>query len=75
MDGVLDTILSTVLDGMAGYVPLPAIVGKILLDHAGNTVGEFRHILLSMLETYAYETSIYSTAASLVFDHMTRLSK
>lgn len=43
----------------AGYVPLPAIVKKVVSDHAGSSLGEFRHVILAMLETYSYDTAIH----------------
>lgn len=43
----------------AGYVPLPAIVKKVVSDHAGSSLGEFRHVILAMLDTYSYDTAIH----------------
>ncbi|CAM9755154.1 unnamed protein product, partial [Scytosiphon promiscuus] len=70
MGGVLDALLQRTLSSMAGYVPLPAIVKKVVSDHAGNSLGEFRHVILAMLDTYSYDTAIHRTAASLLFDSL-----
>ena len=43
----------------AGYVPLPVIVKKVVSDHAASSLGEFRHVILAMLETYSYDTAIH----------------
>lgn len=51
----------------AGYVPLPVIVKKVVLDHAGSSLGEFRHVILAMLDTYSYDTAIHRYA--LCFEH------
>ncbi|CAM9369848.1 unnamed protein product [Laminaria digitata] len=70
MGGVLDALLQRTLSSMAGYVPLPAIVKKVVSDHAGSSLGEFRHVILAMLDTYSYDTAIHRTAASLLFDSL-----
>lgn len=44
---------------MTGYVPLPVIVKKVVSDHAGSSLGEFRHVILAMLDTYSYDTAIH----------------
>ncbi|CAM9916721.1 unnamed protein product [Sphacelaria rigidula] len=70
MGGVLDALLRRTLSSMAGYVPLPVIVRKVLSDHAGSSLGEFRHVILAMLDTYSYDTAIHRTAASLLFESL-----
>ncbi|CAN0446351.1 unnamed protein product [Ectocarpus sp. 8 AP-2014] len=70
MGGVLDALLQRTLSSMAGYVPLPAIVKKVVSDHAGSSLGEFRHVILAMLDTYSYDTAIHRTAASLLFESL-----
>ncbi|CAM9760427.1 unnamed protein product, partial [Pylaiella littoralis] len=70
MGGVLDALLQRTLSSMAGYVPLPAIVKKVVSDHAGSSLGEFRHVILAMLDTYSYDTAIHRTATSLLFDSL-----
>ena len=40
-------------------MPLPAIVKKVVSDHAGSSLGEFRHVILAMLDTYSYDTAIH----------------
>lgn len=47
-----------------GYVPLPAIVKKVVSDHAGSSLGEFRHVILAMLDTYSYDTAIHRYKSS-----------
>ncbi|CAN0571381.1 unnamed protein product, partial [Ectocarpus sp. 12 AP-2014] len=48
----------------------PAIVKKVVSDHAGSSLGEFRHVILAMLDTYSYDTAIHRTAASLLFESL-----
>ncbi|CAN0334791.1 unnamed protein product [Discosporangium mesarthrocarpum] len=59
MGGVLDTLLQRTLGSMSSYVPLPCIVTKVLADHAGSSLGEFRGVIVSMLDTYTYDSSIH----------------
>ena len=40
-------------------MPLPSIVRKVVSDHAGSSLGEFRHVILAMLDTYSYDTAIH----------------
>ncbi|CAM9454142.1 unnamed protein product [Choristocarpus tenellus] len=63
-------MLSSMLFCLQGYVPLPSIVKKVLADHAGNSLGEFRDVIVAMLDTYTYDTNIHRTAASLLFDNL-----
>lgn len=44
-------------------MPLPAIVKKVVSDHAGSSLGEFRHVILAMLDTYSYDTAIHRWVA------------
>lgn len=43
-------------------MPLPVVVKKVLSDHAGSSLGEFRHVILAMLDTYSYDTAIHRYA-------------
>ena len=48
---------------MVSNVPLPDILHKITVDHAGSKLGEFRDMIMSMLKTYNFELQIFSKAA------------
>uniref|UniRef100_A0A7S2GWX7 Uncharacterized protein n=2 Tax=Octactis speculum TaxID=3111310 RepID=A0A7S2GWX7_9STRA len=75
LEAVLTEMIQRTLDKMSAFVPLPRIVRKITDDHSGMELGELRDILLSMLDTYTYETNIYRTAVSLVATDLRRLCK
>lgn len=43
---------------MAGYIPLPVIMTKVLSDNGDQEFGDFKLIILRMLGTYGYEKRI-----------------
>ena len=47
-----------VIERMAGYIPLPAIMAKILADNGNQEFGDFKFTILKMLGTYGYERRI-----------------
>ncbi|KAG5183612.1 Golgi CORVET complex core vacuolar protein 8-domain-containing protein [Tribonema minus] len=67
MAAAADILLQRLLEGMTGYVPLPAIVGKVLSDHAQAPLGEFKGLIQSMLVACSRETDVYRAAAVLLF--------
>jgi hypothetical protein len=73
--GILDILLQKVMDAMATQVALPTIVRKILEDHPTSSLGEFREVLIGVLDSCAYEGNIYSTSASLLFNDLLDLSR
>lgn len=57
-----------VIERMAGYIPLPAIMAKILADNGNQEFGDFKFTILKMLGTYGYERRILDTAKTLIED-------
>lgn len=47
-----------VIERMAGYIPLPAIMAKLLADNGNQEFGDFKFTILKMLGTYGYERRI-----------------
>lgn len=58
MRKVLVGLMGAIIDGMMGYVPLHAIMEKILADHGSHPFGDFRATILNMLSAYGYERAI-----------------
>ncbi|XP_042405548.1 vacuolar protein sorting-associated protein 8 homolog isoform X1 [Zingiber officinale] len=56
------------IEGMAGYMPLPVIMAKLLSDNGNQEFGDFKLTILQMLGTYGYERKILGTAKSLIED-------
>lgn len=54
----LAQFIGDIVNGMMGYVPLPVIMNKILEDHRGHELGDFKATILDMLSAYGYERAI-----------------
>eukprot|EP00727_Mastigamoeba_balamuthi_P005560 m51a1_g1623 hypothetical protein (1476) ;mRNA; f:246378-250914 len=63
---VLSRLTQTVLDSMASSVPLPSIISKVLRDHGGDEFGQFRSVVLGMLEAHTYERGLLVTVNKLL---------
>ncbi|KAJ0975965.1 hypothetical protein J5N97_017930 [Dioscorea zingiberensis] len=57
-----------IIERMAGYIPLPAIMAKLLSDNGNQEFGDFKFTILKMLGTYGYERRILDTAKTLIED-------
>ncbi|XP_072048156.1 LOW QUALITY PROTEIN: vacuolar protein sorting-associated protein 8 homolog [Amphiura filiformis] len=57
-----------VLNSMMGHIALPAILQKIMQDpaYSSGKFGEFRELLLGMLDTYNYEKTLLKTTNNLL---------
>lgn len=64
VEHALTFYMQIILHSMTGYVKLPSILSKIVTH--GDTFGDFRFVILGMLETYTFEQTILQTASRLV---------
>ncbi|XP_022795599.1 vacuolar protein sorting-associated protein 8 homolog [Stylophora pistillata] len=57
-----------VLNSMMGYISLPAILQKIMQDPTYSTgkFGEIKELILGMLDTYTYESTLLKTTNKLL---------
>lgn len=55
---VFSQFVGEIIEGMAGCIPLPAIMAKLLSDSGNQEFGDFKLIILKMLSTYGYEKRI-----------------
>lgn len=57
-----------VLNSMMGYISLPAILQKIMQDPTYSTgkFGEIKELILGMLDTYSYESTLLKTTNKLL---------
>ncbi|EDO31039.1 predicted protein, partial [Nematostella vectensis] len=57
-----------VMNGMMGYIALPAILQKIMQDPTYSTrkFGEIKELILGMLNTYNYESTLLKTTNQLL---------
>ena len=65
MHAMVNDLVQQTLSAMAQRVPLAAIVAKIFDDHADSNLGEFRHIIMSMLDTTRYDVRIHEAVRDL----------
>ncbi|KAF7138427.1 hypothetical protein RHSIM_Rhsim07G0000300 [Rhododendron simsii] len=57
-----------IVEGMIGYIRVPAIMSKLLSDNGSQEFGNFKVTILGMLGTYGFERRILDTAKSLIED-------
>lgn len=55
---VFSKFVGEIIEGMVGYIPLPAIMTKLLSDSGNQEFGDFKLTILKMLGTYGYEKRI-----------------
>uniref|UniRef100_A0A7N0ZV75 RING-type domain-containing protein n=1 Tax=Kalanchoe fedtschenkoi TaxID=63787 RepID=A0A7N0ZV75_KALFE len=60
--------IKEIIEGMLGYVRLPAIIAKLLSDNGSQEFGDFKLTILGVLGTYGFERHILDTAKSLIED-------
>ncbi|KAL6982167.1 hypothetical protein U1Q18_023780 [Sarracenia purpurea var. burkii] len=60
--------IKEIVEGMIGYIRLPAIMSKLLSDNGSQEFGNFKVTILGMLGTYGFERRILDTAKSLIED-------
>lgn len=66
MHAMLDDMVRRALGAMSEYVALPDIVSKLLVDHADSNLGDFRRVIVSMLQATKHETRVYGSLARLL---------
>jgi len=62
----LTTIMRTVLTSMMGNIALPSILSKIVSDNGSDEFGDFKFIILEILDNYTFERAILHTANRLI---------
>ena len=72
---ILNIFIQLILDNMIGYVNLNVIVNKIITDHSTSELYEFKDIIKTVLDTYAYELSILSNCNKLISTNNFKLFK
>jgi len=71
---VLSELLQLTMQRMVSNVPLPDLVRKITTDHAGNRLGEFREMIMSMLKTYSFELDVCTSAVEVMHQDVKHMS-
>ena len=74
MLNVLSDLLRTTMQRMVSNVPLPDLVRKITIDHAGNRLGEFRELITTMLNTYISEMNVCKGAVTAMYSDVHDMS-
>lgn len=65
---LISQFIKEIVEGMIGYVHLPAIMSKLLSDNGSQEFGYFKLTILGMLGTYGFERRILDAAKSLIED-------
>ncbi|XP_062224241.1 uncharacterized protein LOC133922777 [Phragmites australis] len=65
---VFSQFVGEIIEAMAGYIPLPAIMAKLLTDNGSQEFGDFKLVIHRMLSMYLYERRILETAKSVIED-------
>jgi predicted ABC-class ATPase len=55
---VFSQFVGEIIEAMAGYIPLPAIMAKLLSDNGSQEFGDFKLVIHRMLSMYLYEKRI-----------------
>jgi len=55
---VFSQCVGEIIEAMAGYIPLPAIMAKLLSDNGNQEFGDFKLVIHRMLSMYLYEKRI-----------------
>mmetsp|Transcript_21775 Transcript_21775/g.44724 ORF Transcript_21775/g.44724 Transcript_21775/m.44724 type:complete len:1644 (+) Transcript_21775:148-5079(+) len=66
LEAVLTEVMQVAWNKMSAYVPLARIVRKMTDEHSEMHLGELRGIIISVLDTSSYESSIYQSSLALV---------
>ncbi|XP_025799540.1 uncharacterized protein LOC112879491 isoform X1 [Panicum hallii] len=65
---IFSQFVGEIIEAMAGYIPLPAIMAKLLSDNGNQEFGDFKLVIHRMLSMYLYEKRILETAKSVIED-------
>lgn len=66
MHAMLDDMVRRALGAMSEYVALPEIVNKLLVDHCDSNLGDFRQVIVSMLQATKHEALFFQSLAGLL---------
>lgn len=55
---IFSQFVGEIIEAMAGYIPLPAIMAKLLSDNGSQEFGDFKLVIHRMLSMYLYEKRI-----------------
>jgi hypothetical protein len=66
MQVCLTNLMQMILFDMMGYVHMEKVALKIVSDHGNDEFGDFKLIILGMLDTYGYEKTILQIANHLM---------
>jgi len=62
----LSDLLQLTMQRMVSNVPLKDLLCKLTIDHSGHQLGEFRHILMSLLKSYGGDMQIASCVVNAI---------
>ncbi|KAL6848559.1 hypothetical protein ACP4OV_021853 [Aristida adscensionis] len=65
---IFSQFVGEIIEAMAGYIPLPAIMAKLLSNNGSQEFGDFKLVIHRMLSMYLYEKRILETAKSVIED-------
>uniref|UniRef100_A0A8R7V7D5 RING-type domain-containing protein n=1 Tax=Triticum urartu TaxID=4572 RepID=A0A8R7V7D5_TRIUA len=65
---VFSQFVGEIIEAMAGYIPLPAIMSKLLSDNGCQEFGDFKLVIDRMLSMYLHQKRILETAKSVIED-------
>jgi hypothetical protein len=65
MHSALNALLTTVMNAMMTHVPFDVIISRMGSEYGQNEFGEFRPMIVTMMETYSYEVAILQTAKKI----------
>ncbi|KAE8804581.1 vacuolar protein sorting-associated protein 8 [Hordeum vulgare] len=65
---VFSQFVGEIIEAMAGYIPLPEIMSKLLSDNGSQEFGDFKLVIHRMLSMYLHQKRILETAKSLIED-------
>ncbi|OEL18589.1 Vacuolar protein sorting-associated protein 8-like protein, partial [Dichanthelium oligosanthes] len=65
---IFSQFVGEIIEAMAGYIPLPVIMAKLLSDNGSQEFGDFKLVIHRMLSMYLYEKRILETAKSVIED-------
>jgi hypothetical protein len=71
---VLGDLLQLTMQRMVSNVPLSDLLRKFTIDYSGHQLGEFRHMLMSLLKTYSGDLQIASSAVDCIHSDMKQMS-
>ncbi|KAF7104037.1 hypothetical protein CFC21_104966 [Triticum aestivum] len=65
---VFSQFIGEIIEAMAGYIPLPTIMSKLLSDNGSQEFGDFKLVIHRMLSMHLYEKRILETTKSVIED-------